>query len=127
MKKMMSLLTTFLMLAGLAGTLAAQEDGSEIILPLEAQTCNLPSAPMRIPEEASYDDLVTAKGNVSKFQGELTTYRECLDGATSLENLTDGNRMALNQAHNYSVEMEERIAEDFNKAVRAYKARQDDS
>ena len=38
--------------------------------------------------------------------------------------LTDGNMLALQNAHNYSVEMEERMAEQFNVAVRAYKARQ---
>ena len=102
----------------------AQEDGSDIVLPLEAQTCDLPSAPARIPDDASYDDLVAAKGKVGEFQQELATYRECLDGATDEEALTDGNRIALNQAHNYSVEMEERVAEQFNVAVRSYKARQ---
>ena len=108
-----------------AGNVAvAQEDGSQIILPLEAQTCDLPSAPSRIPEEATYDELVAAKGRVSEFQAELAVYRECLESAAPDEELTDGNRMALNQAHNYSVEMEERVAEAFNTAVRAYKARE---
>lgn len=104
----------------------AQEDGSEVTLPLEAQTCNLPSAPGRIPEEASYDDLAAAKDNISSFQGELAVYRECLDAASASVELTDGNSIALNQAYNYSVEMEERIAEQFNVAVRAYKARQEE-
>jgi len=49
-------------------------------------------------------------------------YRGCLDNTKDLDTLTDGNRTALNQAHNYSVEMEERIAEQFNVAVRNYKA-----
>jgi hypothetical protein len=109
----------------LAGAAMAQEDGSEVILPVEAQTCDLPSAPARIPEEATYDDLVTAKANVSQFQKELADYRECLEGSGDPEALTQGNRIALNQAHNYSVEMEERVAEQFNTAVRAYKARQE--
>ncbi|MEE4173443.1 MAG: hypothetical protein V2I57_04245 [Xanthomonadales bacterium] len=102
----------------------AQEDGSQIILPLEAQTCDLPSAPSRIPEEATYEELVAAKGRVSDFQAELAVYRECLENAAPEEELTEGNRIALNQAHNYSVEMEERVAEAFNTAVRAYKARE---
>lgn len=117
------------LLTGLMSTLPgagalAQEDGSELILPLEAQTCNLPSAPARIPEEASYDDLVVAKNNVTTFQESLAGYRECLDAAGKESELTDGNQMALNQAYNYSVEMEERVAEQFNVAVRSYKARQ---
>lgn len=107
------------------GTAAAQtEDGSTVILPLEAQTCNLPAAPATIPEDASYDQLVEAKGNVVSFQNEMVTYRECLDAAGETGSLTEGNEVALNNAHNYSVEMEERVAEQFNVAVRAYKARQ---
>lgn len=102
----------------------AQEDGSQVILPLEAQSCNLPAAPARIPEEATYDDLKAAKANIGTFQTELMAYRECLDGSKGNVEMTDGNDIALNQAHNYSVEMEERVAEQFNVAVRAYKARQ---
>ena len=64
-----------------------------------------------------------AKKNVVGFQAEMTSYRECLDAAGQSTSLTDGNRVALTNAHNYSVEMEERIAEQFNIAVRAYKAR----
>ena len=115
-----------LFLAALGGTAMAQEDGSQIILPLEAQTCDLPSAPSRIPDDASYDQLVAAKGKVGDFQAKLQAYRDCLDGAADPESLTQGNKIALNEAHNYSVEMEERVAEQFNAAVRAYKARQEE-
>ena len=97
-----------------AGTAMAQDDGSQIILPVEAQTCDLPTAPARIPETPSYDDLVAAKDRVSEFQTSLASYRECLDGAGDPELMTEGNRIALNQAHNYSVEMEERVAADFD-------------
>ena len=103
---------------------AQTTDESVIILPLEAQTCNLPVAPARIPEEATYDDLAKAKGNVVTFQNAMVSYRECLDAAGNGTILTEGNEVAINDAHNYSVEMEERIAEQFNIAVRAYKARQ---
>lgn len=113
-----------LLAIGFGASALAQEDGSQVILPLEAQTCDLPSAPARIPEDASYDDLVAAKGRVADFQNALAVYRECLDGAAPEEELTEGNRIALTQAHNYSVEMEERVAEAFNTAVRAYKASQ---
>ena len=113
-----------LLALGVSTLAVAQEDGSQIIMPLEAQTCDLPSAPARIPEEASYDDLVAAKGRVSEFQSALAVYRECLENAAPDEELTEGNRIALTQAHNYSVEMEERVAEAFNTAVRDYKARE---
>lgn len=111
------------LLAAIAGTAAAQApDESQVILPLEAQTCNLPAAPASIPDEPTYEDLVKAKGGVTEFQADMITYRECLDSARELDNLTDGNEIALAEAHNYSVEMEERVAEQFNVAVRAYKA-----
>ena len=109
---------------GLASPLMAQDDGSQVILPVEAQSCNLPSAPARIPEDADRDQLLQAKDNVSEFQGTLTDYRACLDKSKTNIELTEGNEIALTQAHNYSVEMEERVAEAFNVAVRAYKARQ---
>ncbi len=95
-----------------------------VILPLEAQTCNLPVAPARVPADADYEGLVKAKGNFSDFQAGMSKYRECLDAAKKSTSLTDGNQQALHNAHNYSVEMEERMAEQFNVAVRAYKARQ---
>jgi erythromycin esterase-like protein len=108
-------------LAGAWQSAPAQE--STVILPLEAQTCDLPSAPARIPPDADYDTLVKAKGAVTAFQAAMLQYRECLDSARGAIGLTQGNEIALTQAHNYSVEMEERIAEQFNVAVRAYKAR----
>lgn len=105
-------------------TLAQTGDGSAVLLPLEAQTCNLPAAPARIPEDATYDQLLKAKDNVATFQQQLGVYRSCLDKSKESTELTEGNQVALTQAHNYSVEMEERVAEQFNVAVRAYKARQ---
>jgi hypothetical protein len=119
------LISTAVVSLALAGSVTAQDDGSEVVLPLEAQTCNLPAAPARIPEEPSYDDLVKAKGNIAVFQSTLADYRACLDASKANDALSDGNQIALNQAHNYSVEMEERVAEQFNVAVRAYKAAQD--
>jgi hypothetical protein len=101
-------------------------DNEAVVLPLEAQTCNLPVAPARIPQDADYEGLKKAKGNVSAFQEKMVDYRECLDAAMIDSSLTDGNKLALTNAHNYSVEMEERIAEQFNVAVRAYKAREAD-
>ena len=99
------------------------QEGPVVVLPLEAQTCDLPSAPPRIADDAEYEALVKAKQNVNDFQAAMVLYRGCLDNAKNVDTLTDGNRIALTEAHNYSVEMEERIAEQFNVAVRNYKAR----
>jgi hypothetical protein len=111
----------------LVSSATAQNDGSAVVLPLEAQTCDLPSAPPRIPEDADYDALVKAKKNVNDFQAAMVLYRGCLDNAKNADAITDGNQLALVEAHNYSVEMEERIAEQFNVAVRNFKAREADS
>jgi len=102
-------------------------DNEAVVLPLEAQSCNLPVAPARIPEDADYERLKTGKAHVTAFQEKMIEYRECLDAAMIDSTLSDGNKTALANAHNYSVDMEERIAEQFNVAVRAYKARQENN
>ncbi len=117
------ILTAMVTIPVCAGALAQTADESVVILPLEAQTCNLPVAPGLIPDDFSYEDLAKAKGNVVSFQAGMKKYRDCLDASGKVAMLTDGNKLAINNAHNYSVEMEERIAEQFNVAVRAYKAR----
>ncbi len=110
----------------LAGTVKAQSgDEPAVVLPLEAQTCNLPVAPARIPEDADMDVLKKAKENIDNFQAAMVSYRECLDAATKNEIVHEGNLTAVSNAHNYSVDMEERIAEQFNMAVCGYKQRKD--
>jgi hypothetical protein len=108
-----------------AGMAIAQSlDSAQVVLPLEARTCNLPNAPMRVSPDSDFDQLAKAKPAVLGFQREMGAYRACLDAAGKADTLTDGNRLALTQAYNYSVEMEERIAEQYNTAVRNYKARE---
>jgi hypothetical protein len=108
-------------------TVAAQEmmeDGSRIVLPLEAQQCNLPSAPAPIPEPAVKEDLLKAQKNVKSFQAEMEVYRSCVNQYADSDELTTGNQLAITNAHNYSVDMEKRVADMFNEAVRLYKASQ---
>jgi hypothetical protein len=95
----------------------------EVILPEKAQECILPVAPDAIPEDADYDRLIAAKDDVAKFQTMLLTYRECLQGAEAETEMTEGNKQAITASFNYSVDMEERVAERFNVAVRNYKER----
>lgn len=118
----------YFILVSLAMSLPAHAqtaDGTAVILPLEAQTCKLPSAPAKIPADADFETLKVGKTRINTFQQDLEAYRSCLDRSRSNEGLSDGNRLALDRAHDYSVEMETRIAEQFNVAVRAYKARQE--
>jgi hypothetical protein len=102
----------------------AQEDEDMIqVLPSDAQECVLPASPGAIPEEATYDDLVAAKKQIAEFQGSLELFRACLKEAEGNPDNTTGNEAAIVASFNYSVEMEERIAERFNVAVRGYKER----
>jgi hypothetical protein len=108
-------------------TALAQEvvdDGSMVILPIEAQECVLPSAPPPIPEQAEKADLLKAQKLVKQFQADMQLYRDCVNQYADSPDATMGNKQAISNAHNYSVDMEERVAAMFNDAVRAYKARQ---
>jgi hypothetical protein len=99
------------------------EEDFEVVLPQAAQSCILPAAPDAIAPQATYDQLVAAKKGVADFQVTLETYRACLNDAESDPNLTAGNKQAMVSSFNYSVDMEERVAERFNEAVRGYKER----
>ena len=100
------------------------EDGSKVVLPVEAQQCALPSAPPPIPEAAVKEDLLKAQKNVKQFQADMEVYRTCINKDADSGELTTGNQLAVSNAHNYSVDMEKRVADMFNEAIRAYKARQ---
>jgi hypothetical protein len=98
------------------------DDGSRVILPIEAQECALPSAPPPIPEVPEKADLLKAQKLVKGFQTDMQTYRDCVNQYADSPDATLGNKQAISNAHNYSVDMEERVAAMFNEAVRAYKA-----
>lgn len=103
----------------------AQSDADEyaVILPDDAQKCVLPVAPDAIPENATLDQLKAAKADIAVFQGEVGVFRECLDVAQDNPSNTEGNKQAIISSFNYSVEMEERVAQRFNEAIRSYKER----
>ena len=103
---------------------AQNDDGDDIqVLPDEAQACALPASPDAISEEATRDDLLKAKEQIAVFQSEIGVFRECLNAADANPDNTAGNKAAIVSSYNYSVEMEERVAERFNAAVRSYKER----
>jgi hypothetical protein len=110
----------------LVGTLQAQDaDSTEnvVVLPDDAQKCILPAAPDPIPDDATLDQLKVAKAQVGEFQAKVTEFRDCLAAAESNPDNTAGNSQAIVDSYNYSVEMEERVANRFNEAVRSYKER----
>ena len=111
------------MLVALTPAMAQEtmDDGSMVVLPIPAQQCNLPNAPPPIPEVPIKADLLAAQKGVKAFQTDMEVYRQCINKDESSEELSDGNRQAMTNAYNYSVDMEERVAGMFNEAVRAYK------
>lgn len=120
----------FLLGSLLAGAVLAQDAEEEdytVVLPDAAQKCVLPVSPDAIPPDADYDTLVAAKQGVADFQAAVMTYRACLQEAEQDGELTPGNKQALLASYNYSVDMEERVAQRFNEAVRSYKERQAES
>jgi hypothetical protein len=109
----------------LFNSVQAQDDAEEynVVLPAEAQKCVLPASPDKIPDDASYDQLKEAKAQIATFQGEVEVFRACLKEAEESPENTEGNKQAIISSFNYSVDMEERIAERFNVAIRSYKER----
>lgn len=100
------------------------DDGSMVVLPIETQQCNLPSAPPPIPDVPVKADLLKAQKHVKQFQANMELYRACINKDLESDELSTGNRVAISNAHNYSVDMETRVATIFNDAVKAYKAAQ---
>ncbi len=106
------------------------DDGSRVVLPLDVQSCNLPSAPPPIPESPTKDDMLTAQKHVKQFQADMLVYRTCLGVETEAklealkdqEGLSMGNVEAIYKAYDYSVSMEERVATMFNDSLQVYKA-----
>lgn len=124
MKSPVNQLTKLLLCAGI--TLFASQAYAE---------CTIPTAPI-VPDGnvASTDELIAAQTGLKKFQADLVEYRSCL--ALEQEKLTasidDKNKSDLDKeqekvlidAYNASVSSEEAAADEFNTALRAYKARQ---
>ena len=77
------------------------EDGSKVVLPLEAQQCALPSAPPPIPEVPEKPDLLAAQKNVKQFQADMEVYRTCIDKDAENPDFSSGNQQAISNAHNY--------------------------
>lgn len=118
----------FIMVAAafLFNSALAQDDAEEykVVLPDAAQNCILPASPDRIPDEASLDQLKEAKAQIAEFQAIVLVFRDCLKAAEDSPDNTEGNKQAIVASYNYSVDMEERVAERFNVAIRSYKKRQ---
>jgi hypothetical protein len=113
-------------IALMINTAYGQEDPEdlEVVLPDDAQKCVLPASPDKIPDEATLEELKLAKAQIGEFQEKIGIFRACLQEAEEDPDNTTGNKQAIVASYNYSVEMEERVANRFNDAVREYKERQ---
>lgn len=94
-----------------------------------ASNCELPAAPI-IPDGnvASEDELVAAQRAMKMFQDTIIKSRECIAGKEQFIDPdaegSDEKAAALVAQYNVTVDAEAKVAEEFNAAVRAFKARQ---
>ena len=91
--------------------------------------CNYPKRNFDIPsgKKATEAEMVETMGKVKQFQADLGVYRTCLDDelakvSPELESYEEIQRMNA-QKYNASVEDEQKMAEEWGEAVRAFKSK----
>ena len=91
--------------------------------------CNYPKKKFDIPsgKKASEAEMVETMSKVKQFQADLAVYRNCLDDeiakvSPELESYEEIERMNA-QKYNASVEDEQKMAEEWGEAVRAFKSK----
>ena len=91
--------------------------------------CNYPKKKFDIPtgKKATEAEMVETMGKVKQFQSDLAVYRTCLDDelakvSPELESYEEIQRMNA-QKYNASVEDEQKMAEEWGEAVRAFKSK----
>lgn len=101
--------------------------------PAFAEDCSLPATP-EMPDggSATMEEMVAGQQAVKAFQTDVQAYRACVDTkieglkAAAAEGEADEEAVeayrAATEAYNNSVKAEEQLAEDFNSAVREFKA-----
>ena len=123
-----SFLTTFIIAAVGGQTVAADNHPEVDVTGQIGAQCVLPTAPI-IPDGnvASQDELLAAQKSMKEFQGSLVDYRQCIDEKSTLLDLESEEgaaaKLVNNGLYDASVTAEENVAEQFNLAVRAFKAR----
>ena len=127
MKALFTLIAAFTFSASaLADGHGAAEHAKEMA---EAASCSMEGAPI-IPDGnvASEDELIAASGAMKAYQGKLQEYRDCMVAEEKLidpEAEDNALKMAeIRAKYDASVDAESAIADEFNAAVRAFKARQ---
>jgi len=76
---------------------------------------------------ATKDELVDAKERIALYQDQLADYRECLYKAEkALDTEADDyeeRKLAIQKLSDDSIEVEQKVADKFNQAIRIYKDR----
>ena len=90
--------------------------------------CTSPSIPVIINGEiASQKEMADTSKKIKKLQENLISYRHCLTqlstDITGSDDISQQAKVILLERYNESVEREMKVAEKFNKALRAYKSR----
>lgn len=111
-----SLITTVIVMGlGVAGSAFAEE-------------CVLPNSPI-IPDGnvASKDELVAAQGSFKAYESKIVDYRECLIAQEKTipadSETLQAQKEAIIALDNVSIDNLNKVAEEFNVAVRAFKER----
>lgn len=93
-----------------------------------AEECVLPNPPI-IPDGnvASKDELIAAQGSFKAFESKIIDYRDCLAAQEKTipadSETFQAQKDAIIALDNVSVDNLEKAADEFNVAVRAFKAR----
>jgi len=90
--------------------------------------CIYPKKSFVIPQgsKSTQSEMVEVMGKVKKYQADLSVYRTCIDDelkmiSPELENYAEIAEMQTKK-YNASVEDEEKLAEDWGAAVKAFKS-----
>ena len=94
------------------------------------QECIVPDTPRTpIGSSATLEEMIAAQDEVKSFQAANAEYLSCIDQKMATEKklvATDSaaeERYALAAAdYNAAISREEKVAEDFNRAIKAYKS-----
>lgn len=92
---------------------------------IEIDSCTTPVAP-DIPDgtKESLETMLSAQSEIQRFMGKGTDYLECMDELIESAAATPELRETLIESYNEMVDLTQQVGDDFNRQVRAFRARQ---
>jgi hypothetical protein len=99
--------------------------GEQPDAPLQLRECMASPKPPTVPDgtAAELAEMLQAQSRVQGFMRDSTAYLECLDEIIDGDNEERIRELALNE-YNRMVDITQRLGNEFNKQVRAFRARQ---